>query len=51
MMNDDLYKTDNSPQLRLLLDQKELLNLELNNTLTDWEKQQAVLDELTSTSS
>ena len=47
MMDDGLYKTDNSPQLRLLLDQKESLTQDLKNALTDWEEQQAVLDDLT----
>lgn len=48
MMDDDLYKTDNSHQLQLLLDRKETLNLELNTALTAWEEQQAALDKLTS---
>ncbi len=47
MMDDDLYKSDNSPQLRILLDQKESLNQDLSNALINWEEQQAVLDDLT----
>ena len=46
MMDDELYKSDNNPQLRTLLEQKESLNEDLKNALTNWEKQQADLDDI-----
>ncbi|NQU63641.1 MAG: ABC-F family ATP-binding cassette domain-containing protein [SAR324 cluster bacterium] len=50
MLEDNLYKMDNSHKLRHLLNLKETLNQELNIAFTTWEEQQAALDKLISRS-
>lgn len=48
MSSEELYKQGNSDELKALLDRKESLNRNLDDSLTAWEADQVALDELES---